>query len=111
MIIPEGGVALTNFDEYHCHKWALLLNERHAKIDIASKAAKAPRLSISKAHNFRKWFMVFLPANRPTRMAGSLLYHMAMVTKMATETRFLLREFPDKNNHVVKWCQQFTTNS
>jgi len=26
-------------------------------------------------------------------MAGSLLYHMAMVTKMATETRFLLQEF------------------
>jgi len=27
-------------------------------------------------------------------MAGSLLYHMAMVTKMAAETRFLLQEFP-----------------
>jgi len=26
-------------------------------------------------------------------MAGSLLYHMAMVTKMAAETRFLLKEF------------------
>ena len=28
-------------------------------------------------------------------MAGSLLYHMAMVTKMEAETRFLLQEFPE----------------
>lgn len=28
-------------------------------------------------------------------MAGSLLYHMAMVTKMEAETRFLMQEFPE----------------
>ena len=33
--------------------------------------------------------------NTDPGMAGSLLYHMAMVTKMEAETRFLLQEFPE----------------
>jgi hypothetical protein len=32
-------VALTKFDEAHCHKWALLLRERKTKLDRASEAA------------------------------------------------------------------------
>jgi len=107
MIISEGGVALTNFDEYHCHKWALLLNERHAKIDIASTAAKARDFQSAKRIISEVVYGVSAGKQTDPGMAGSLLYHMAMVTKMATETRFLLREFPDKNNHVDKWCQQF----
>ena len=31
-------VALTKFDESHCHKWALLLKERKRRIDNASEA-------------------------------------------------------------------------
>jgi len=34
----EGRVALTRFDEGHCHKWALLLKERKRKIEKASEA-------------------------------------------------------------------------
>lgn len=34
--------------------------------------------------------------NTDPGMAGSLLYHMAMVTKMAAETRYLQQEFPEK---------------
>jgi len=40
-------------------------------------------------------------------MAGSLLYHMAMVTKMAAETRFLLQEFPTNPPLVDERVWQF----
>src|SRR3990172_7639790 len=34
-------IAITNFDEKHCHKWALLLRERQGKIQKASAAINA----------------------------------------------------------------------
>jgi radical SAM protein with 4Fe4S-binding SPASM domain len=40
-------------------------------------------------------------------MAGSLLYHMAMVTKMAAETRFLLQEFPTNPPRVDEQATRF----
>ena len=40
-------------------------------------------------------------------MAGSLLYHMAMVTKMAAETQFVLREFPNTDIEVDHQVQRF----
>ena len=47
-------------------------------------------------------------------MAGSLLYHMAMVTKMATETRFLLQEFqtvvPSMDEQVWRFYDDFSSD-
>jgi hypothetical protein len=40
-------------------------------------------------------FGVSAGKNTDPGMAGSLLYHMAMVTKMEAETRFLIQEFPE----------------
>ena len=47
-------------------------------------------------------------------MAGSLLYHMAMVTKMAAETRFLLQEFqteaPCNDGQVKRFYRDFVSD-
>ncbi|HJW65364.1 MAG TPA: radical SAM protein [Candidatus Bathyarchaeia archaeon] len=40
-------------------------------------------------------------------MAGSLLYHMAMVTKMAAETRFLLQEFQAEEPQIYGQVERF----
>ncbi len=40
-------------------------------------------------------------------MAGSLLYHMAMVTKMEAETRFLMQEFPETFFHAEDLLRTF----
>ena len=40
-------------------------------------------------------------------MAGSLLYHMAMVTKMAAETRFLLQEFQAEEPQIDGQVERF----
>lgn len=40
-------------------------------------------------------------------MAGSLLYHMAMVTKMAAETRFLLQEFQAEEPRIDGQVRRF----
>jgi radical SAM protein with 4Fe4S-binding SPASM domain len=87
----EGRVALTRFDEGQCHKWALLLKERKIKIDKASEALasgdyeSAKRLTSEIVH-------CSTSENSDPGMEGSLLYHMAMVAKMAAESRVVLED-------------------
>ena len=84
-------VALTKFDEAHCHKWALLLKERKTKLDIASEAVASGDFETAK----RLVDEVFHGAsgrNGDAGMEGSLLYHMAMISKMSAESRVVLEE-------------------
>lgn len=96
MVNSNWVVMLTRFNENHCHKWALLLRERHAKITQASAAIETGKLDVAKRLLTEVVFGVSAGKHTDPGMAGSLLYHMAMVTKMATETRLLLQEFPEK---------------
>jgi len=106
--------ALTNFDEKHCHKWALLLCERQAKLNQSLTAIanndfkKAKRL-------FNEVFRgVAGGKNADPGMSGSLLYHMAMVTKMETETNILLEEMhvtmPDITEQLVRFYSDFASD-
>ena len=84
-------LALMKFDEVHCHKWALLLNERKKKIDkavedIASEDFETAKRLVSEV------FHVSTSGNNDAGMEGSLLYHMAMISKMAAESRAVLEE-------------------
>jgi MoaA/NifB/PqqE/SkfB family radical SAM enzyme len=105
---------LTKFDERHCHKWALLLRERREKLNQALTAI-ANEDSDRAKRLFRE---VFHGVSRRKRadpgMAGSLLYHMAMVTKMETETRFLLEELrldmPDIAEHLGRFYGDFASD-
>ena len=96
--------ALTKFDARHCHKWAQLLLVRQQKLNQALTAISKSNFDLAK----RLFSQIFKGVNGGKQadpgMAGSLLYHMAMVTKMESETRMLLEELqvdlPDIANEV-----------
>jgi hypothetical protein len=73
---------LTKFNARHCHKWVLLLLARKRKLDQALNAITEEDFDLSK----RLFSQIFAGVNGGEQadpgMAGSLLYHMAMVTKM-----------------------------
>jgi hypothetical protein len=100
MVNSDWWVTLTNFDEKQCHKWALLLRERRAKMYKASAAIKAGDFEGAKRLLSEVVYGVSAGKHADPGMAGSLLYHMAMVTKMAVETRFLLQEFTTNAPHI-----------
>ncbi len=84
-------VALTRFDEAQCHKWALLLKERKSRLDNASEAVASGDFETAK----RLVDEVFHGAsgrNGDAGMEGSLLYHLAMISKMSAESIVVLEE-------------------
>ncbi len=114
-MVNSGGVtALTNFDEKHCHKWALLLRERREKLNQALISINDEDFDKAKCL-FHEVFPG-VPSGKYAEpgMAGSLLYHMAMVTKMETETRFLLAELrvdmPDITEQLTRFYGDFTSD-
>ena len=102
---------VTKFDERHCHKWALLLSERREKLNRALTAIVNEDFGVAKSL-FSEVFQGDSNGKRTDPgMAGALLYHMAMVTKMETETRFLLEEtgadMPDITKHLMRFYSDF----
>ena len=82
---------MTKFDEKHCHKWALLLNDRKRKLDKAIEAIATGDFETAKSL-VSEVFHGSSGRNSDAGMEGSLLYHMAMVSKMAAEPRVVLEE-------------------
>ncbi len=82
---------MTKFDEAHCHKWALLLKERKRKIDKAIESIAARDFEAAKSL-VDEVFHGSSGRNSDAGMEGSLLYHMAMISKMAAESRVVLEE-------------------
>jgi hypothetical protein len=83
---------LTNFDVRQCHKWAQLLVSRKQKLSEAQVAITAQNFDLAKKL-FNQIFNGFMGGKQADPgMAGSLLYHMAMVSKMESETKVLLDE-------------------
>jgi radical SAM protein with 4Fe4S-binding SPASM domain len=82
---------VTIYDEGHCHKWALLLKQRREKLNKLS-ASIAQKDFESAKRLFQEIIYGVSGKQADPGMSGSLLYHMAMVTKMETETRILLQE-------------------
>jgi len=84
-------VALTKFDESHCHKWAFLLKERKRKIYNAIEAVASGDFETAK-RLVDEVFHGSSGRNSDPGMEGSLLYHMAMISKMSAESRVILEE-------------------
>jgi len=107
--------AVTKFDEKHCHKWALLLRERREKLNRALTSIANEDFDGAK----RLFSEVFNGVSAGKRadpgMAGALLYHMAMVTKMESETRFLLEELgadmPDIAENLAHFYGDFASDA
>ncbi|MCW4000376.1 MAG: radical SAM protein [Candidatus Bathyarchaeota archaeon] len=83
---------MTNFDVRQCHKWAQLLVDRKSKLDQAAAAIGAGDFEAAKALFNQIFSGVPSGKQADPGMMGSLLYHMAMVTKMESETKVLLTE-------------------
>ena len=107
-------VAVTKFDEGHCHKWALLLRERREKLNRIPDAIDTNDFGAAKRLFSEVFRGVSSGKSADPGMAGSLLYHMAMVTKMETETRFLLKELgtdmPDIAEHLEQFYSDFVSD-
>jgi radical SAM protein with 4Fe4S-binding SPASM domain len=100
-------VAVTKFDQGQCHKWALLLNERHEKLNKALDSIA--KVDYSEANRLSQEIFFGVPSGKKSDpgMAGSLLYHMAMFTKMETETRILLEVLGAKTPKIELQLQRF----
>ena len=98
---------LTKFDESHCHKWALLMRERQEKMRRTINAIAREDFAQAKMLFSEVFHGVSSGKRADPGMAGSLLYHMAMVTKMAAETRFLLDELKVEAPNVDEQLSRF----
>lgn len=74
------------FDFRHCHKWAALLAERHRKLNQAIKAIYTGNFEVAKKLIHEVFYGDRSGKSADPGMLGSLAYHMAMVTKMASES-------------------------
>ena len=91
-IVKQEVITFTKFDEKHCHKWAILLKERKKKIDRASAAIASGDFDTAKKLTSEVFHgSSSVGKHADPGMEGSLLYHMAMVTKMAAEPRLVLK--------------------
>lgn len=105
--------SVTKFDERQCHKWALLLSIRREKLNkLLTNLAEE---NVSEAQRlFQEIFYGVSGKQAEPGMAGSLLYHMAMVTKMETETQVLLDELgveaPDIDAPLRKFYGDFASD-
>jgi radical SAM protein with 4Fe4S-binding SPASM domain len=107
--------AVTKFDEKHCHKWALLLRERREKLNQTLTAIAHENFDGAKRLFSEVFYGVSTGKRADPGMAGSLLYHMAMVTKMETETRFLIEELrvdmPDIAEQLWRFYGDFASDA
>jgi radical SAM protein with 4Fe4S-binding SPASM domain len=105
---------LTIFDEKHCHKWAILLKEKRNKLNQI-------KTTITE-NNFERAQSLFSEVisgsingkHSDPGLIGSLLYHMAMVSKMEMETNLLSNEFnspfSDHNTELQNFYGVFITD-
>lgn len=105
---------LTRFDKNHCHKWALLIKERKKKIDDASEAIESGDFEATKKL-VEEVFHGASGRNSDSGMEGSLLYHMAMISKMSTEYKVVLEELkvesPSVESDLWKFYNDFVSDS
>ena len=103
--------ALTRFDSRHCHKWAQLLLLRQQKLNQALTAIAEKDFDSSKHLLSQIITGVNTSKQADPGMTGSLLYHMAMVTKMESETHMLIDELhadlPDVSMDLGKIYRDF----
>jgi AdoMet-dependent heme synthase len=106
--------SVTNFDERQCHKWAQLLINRKQKLIEAQIAIKQQDFDSAK-NLFNQIFAGVMGKLADPGMAGSLLYHMAMVSKMEMESQVLLKalkvELPDISAQLSKIYCDFESDA
>jgi hypothetical protein len=100
---------VTNYDLRHCHKWAELLVERKAKLKDALCAINKNDFDGAKKLVNQIFTGVAGGKQADPGMAGSLLYHMAMVTKMESEPEVVLQELNVNQPNVTEALNKIYT--
>ena len=90
------------------------MRERRTRLNKATDAVNAGDFDEAKRLVSEVVYGVSAGKYTDPGMAGSLLYHMAMVTKMGAETRFLLQEFQADDLHnegqTLRFYSDFTSD-
>ncbi|MCW4033969.1 MAG: radical SAM protein, partial [Candidatus Bathyarchaeota archaeon] len=98
----------------HCHKWALLLKERKTKLDKTLHAISSGDFNTAKKYATEIFYGAMGKTVDPG-MEGSLLYHMAMVTKMSSEYGVILEELqvgaPDVDDLLLMFYDDFVSDA
>ncbi|HTY74301.1 MAG TPA: radical SAM protein [Candidatus Nanoarchaeia archaeon] len=97
----------THFDQRNCHKWALLLAFRKQKLETLISRLGDENASEKKKLFQEIFYGTSMGKDADPGMAGSLLYHMAMVTKMETETSVLLSELDVAEPNITQQLNKF----
>jgi radical SAM protein with 4Fe4S-binding SPASM domain len=105
---------VTTYDERHCHKWALLLKQRREKLGkLLDSVAKEDYENARRL--FQEIFYGVSGKQADPGMFGSLLYHLAMVTKMETETKVLTEELglsvPEIDEKLQRFFGEFVSDA
>lgn len=95
----------THFNFKHCHKWASLLKRRKQIIDQACDAVNSGNFTMAK--NLTYGVLNGDIAASDPGMEGSLLYHMAMITKMTAESRLIISELNLQPPQITKQLRNF----
>ena len=108
-------IAITKYDNRHCHKWAQLLLERKRNLDTALKMLRTEDFDSATRLSAQIFYGVSSGKQADPGMTGSLLYHMAMVTKMSSETSMLLNELqvdlPDVSANLGRFYGDFEADA
>ena len=108
-------IAITKYDFRHCHKWAQLLLERKRNLDTALKMMTTEDFDSAKRLSTQIFYGISSGKQADPGMTGSLLYHMAMVTKMNSETSMLLNELqvdlPDVSANLSRFYGDFEADA
>lgn len=104
-----------NFEVRNCHKWEQLLIERKAKFDQTLCAVEKENFDSANKLVSQVFMGVMGGKQADPGMASSLLYHMAMVTKMEPENQVLLDELnvnqPDVSESLRRIHGEFYTDA
>ena len=107
--------SFTKFDAGQCHKWAQLLLARQQKLNQALTAITEEDFDLAKLLFSQIFNGINGGRQADPGMGGSLLYHMAMVTKMESETNMLIDqlhvELPDISTNLNKIYSDFESDA
>jgi radical SAM protein with 4Fe4S-binding SPASM domain len=93
-----GEIKITNYDERHCHKWALLLAERKSKLNNALTAIDAADYDTAKQLSNEIFY---------GKMGKQADPGMAVISKMESETKILLKELNMTEPDIQKNLDRF----
>ncbi len=103
----DGDMQHLKFNPHHCHKWAALLTERRRKLNQAIKHVSSGNFENAKELIHEIFYGDRSRKTSDPGMLGSLVYHMAMITKMASESEMIQEAIKVKIENIERLIEEF----